>query len=169
MKTYLKILGLVLLFVSCDKDEIIVKVELDKQINFELSLHTNHFIGGSYYGYGDTIWSNPYNHYGSCLKNFNKTNYVDIETIVISVPMWSTSENIICYVDLFNLTDSIPIEDSQIESNSLAVVYITSSNLLDKLPDKTIDLALRIKSSVYSTTHSYNVGVGLNSYLFLNR
>jgi len=167
MKTYLKLFALLLVLISCKKDEI--DIELDKQINFKLSLLTGSNLGNIAQVWGDTAWSDPYFRYSSCLKNFNKSNYMDVKSAVISVPMFSYHENIFCIVDLYNLTDSISIENSQIETNSLSTIYITSPNLIDDLPDKTIDLALRIKASELLELHSSTVGVGMNSYLILNR
>lgn len=164
MRTYIKLLGLFFLLVACEKEENTTNIELDKQINFNLSLPTAIPYGRNYLYY-DSLWSDPYRFYGCCLKNFNKSNYVDIESIVICVPIYISSFDTKCYVDLFNLTDSVSIEDSQIETNSLSIIYVTSSNLIEKMPNRTIDLALRIRSD----KSGFGVGVSQNSYLFLNR
>ena len=160
MKTGYSLLVAVLLIISCDKDDNDIELQLDKQISFQLFFSQ---------AWGDTIWTNPYDRYDHCLKNFKKSNYPDINSIIISVPMCSYTTNAICYVDLFNLTDSVSIENSQLETNTYGMIYIESPNIIDEIPNKTIDLALRIKSSEYAGLYDINVGVGDISYLFLNR
>lgn len=167
MKTLIKFFLLVLVFSSCQKSE--SDVELDKEVRLPLNLITNFGLTVDGYIWVDTIWSNPYEKYWKNLIGFDKLNYSKLTSIVISVPMYSAVSDKKCYVDLFNLTDSVSIEGSLIETNSAKMIIVNSQNLLNSLPNKPIDLALRIKSSekVYN---AYNyVGVGMNANLIISR
>jgi hypothetical protein len=158
----------IFLITSCTKEN---DLELDKQIRIN-------GIGspgiGSYYPNSDTSWKLLD---GYRIINFNKNNYSDIKTIVFSALIFSTDTSNYCNVELYNLTDKVSIKNSQIKSNQLwglydanSMNYIESANIINSLPDKTINLAVRIKSSKWDTIPAFgNSGIMADIFLFLYR
>jgi len=131
-----------LVLLSCEKDDI----QLDKQIRLEFGGPST----GSYMGISDTSWylvNNP----DYVLVNFDKSNYSQLSSVTFSASIWSDNASNYCSVELYNLTDGNSIPNSIITSNQRMVNsyadYIESDNFINSLPDKPIDIAVRIKSS----------------------
>jgi hypothetical protein len=49
-----------------------------------------------------------------------------------------------CYLELYNLTDSVAIANSTITTTSISPIWVASANLLNDLPDKDIDLTVKL-------------------------
>ncbi|MFD2600870.1 DUF7151 family protein [Flavobacterium suzhouense] len=101
------------------------------------------------------------------LQNFNKHDYANVKSILF-VPSLSTPtpENIVT-AELYNITDNIPIANTQLTHNSANYVFKYSENIYDALPDHTITLGIRLKNSksggaTCGTTGTY-------SYLYILR
>jgi hypothetical protein len=77
--------------------------------------------------------------------DFNINNYENCISVTL-VGYISASDPGTCYLDLYNLTDSVPIANSTISTTSLSNVWVESQNFLHEFPDKDIDLTLRIRS-----------------------
>jgi hypothetical protein len=107
----------------------------DKQIRFDL--------GG---GFG-TSSTTPFmfDEVYSLIK-FNVYNYTGVDSVVLYGILQSSNSNTNCIVDLYNWTDDVVIAESEIRSNSTSLVWVSSSNIFNELPNKEISLALRIRS-----------------------
>jgi hypothetical protein len=95
-----------------------------------------------------STFSNSYNAVGELL-NFDKTTYSEADSIIFTADLSSNgSDAIASYADLYNTTDDMIIEDSEISSSLdfANKVFIRSGNLLPGLPDKGIDMSLRLRS-----------------------
>lgn len=99
---------------------------------------------------------------GLAVSNFNKANYLGLESIVFAARPYSgtTANNAI--VTLINSTDNIKLNGSILQSNKVfedsPVQY--SANLYDLLPSKPVNISLEIKSenngsfsAVYGTSY----------------
>jgi hypothetical protein len=158
---FLLIAGIAIFNCSCQKDE---EIKLDKQIVLS--------FGGSYFGSlittGDTLWRYldvpDYK-----LVNFDKRNYSGIKSVVFAGPISSEDSSNYCIVELFNLTDSLPIMGSTIMTNIESYEYTFSENILTSLPDKNINIGIRLKSSKNSIPESSPCILYSRLYLFLNR
>lgn len=166
-KLFISILFCILLLNnSCKKDN---DVQLDKQVRLEFGNFSQSF----YISTGDTSWQLI--KYSDCiLINFNKTNYAEIKSIIFSASIFSNDTSNYCNVELYDLTNNISIQNSQIKSNQKLnngyATFIESSDILNSLPDETIDLALRIKSSELDKNSTFgNSYIVPKMYLFLNR
>lgn len=99
------------------------------------------------------------------LIKFNKNNYPGVDSIIFTPSAYSNAAGINCYVQLYNLTDNVPIENSTVQSDVYDYIFIDSGNIYNYLPDKEIDLAIRIKSGRKGTI----VSTGVVNHLFLYR
>lgn len=99
------------------------------------------------------------------LIKFNKNDYPGVDSIIFTPSAYSNASGINCYIQLYNLTDNVPIENSTVQSDVYDYIFIDSGNIYDYLPDKEIDLAIRIKSERRGTI----VSTGVINYLFMFR
>jgi hypothetical protein len=85
---------------------------------------------------------------GLAIFNFNKANYSGMDSIVFVSKPYSGDLANNSIVDLINKTDNTVISGSQLISNKSGsdAVYLTSINLFNALPNKTIDINLRVRS-----------------------
>ncbi|MBS1507135.1 MAG: hypothetical protein JSS79_10865 [Bacteroidetes bacterium] len=81
------------------------------------------------------------------LRNFSKKDYSLLTSATLSAYIDTNSATASCTVDLFNITDNVVIVGSEVSTNSTTKVWVDSGNFLDNLPDKTIDLAIRLRTS----------------------
>jgi hypothetical protein len=80
------------------------------------------------------------------LLNFDKTKFPHADSIIF-VPVIRTSfYTNTCYAELYNVTDSISISGSMVESTYPGWYEIRSGNIFQGLPDKPVTLAVRIRS-----------------------
>ena len=80
------------------------------------------------------------------LTRFDKRDYPDARAIIFAPELRSASGENYCYADLFNVTDSVSILNSEVQTNATTWSVVKSSDILQNLPDKRIDLAIRLRS-----------------------
>jgi len=83
------------------------------------------------------------------LKKFKKSDFSLMQSAIFSAHIStenSTSASI-CTVDLFNLTDNVAISGSEVTTNSTARVWVNSGNFMNNIPDKEIDVAIRLRTN----------------------
>jgi hypothetical protein len=97
--------------------------------------------------------------------DFNKNDYGNIDSIVFVPSLHSDNSNNKCIAELYNITDGLSIENSQVESSSTGWDFHYSENIYETLPSKTIDIGIRIKSE----NNGQNVSTGIVSYLYIYR
>jgi hypothetical protein len=138
----------------------VCKSQDDKQIRLD--------IGPSPYNvYSTDYVLNQYNDEDGYLIKFNKLNYANVESIIFvpSMAAWSAPDQpTTCFVQLFNLTDNVAINNSELQSSVRAFVFQESGNILNDLPSKEVTLAMRVRT----TNPNQPVSVG-KSYLFINK
>ena len=152
---------LVVLFIGCkgnDGTEGINGVDgvSDKQIRLK-------FLGTDV-GTSDTTWTlAPYQTLH--LIKFDKRNYVRVDSIIFTCSLYTPNSSNTAYAELYDLTDSSSILNSQVQSNMTDYLYFDSRNIFASLPNKEIVLAVRVRSQNYGAF----IETGLNAYLFLYR
>ncbi len=99
----------------------------------------------------------------SYIKGFNKLNYPYAYTIMFAPVLRSISFHIYCYAELYNITDSVPISKTLVQSNSRGWMEIRSSDILDNLPERIIILAIRLRSE----NDGMLVATASTSYLYI--
>jgi hypothetical protein len=142
MNRYISILFFVFI-VSCEKTENIIdqlKIDFVTGGGFEFS------TGSSV---GRTFESQM------LIMDFNKNNYKNCSSIVFVGHLTSSNALDKCYLEIFNLTDSIIIPNSTI-STSNGNKWYESENLINDFPDKDIDLTLKLRSGRDGTFVSFN-------------
>jgi hypothetical protein len=124
------------------------------------------------YNYGTTSsdWTVAQYGVGLDLYNFNIDNYPGVDSVVFIAFLGTNDVNSKCFVELFNKTDNLPINNSILESNRFAgsgfpVPYEMkqTGNIYNDLPRKEITLTFRIKSE----TAGVQVHTGFSCYLYL--
>lgn len=78
------------------------------------------------------------------IRNFDKRDYPKLTSIKVSAFLLGTPE---IFVELYNITDGVAIENSLISTASDEYVWVDSENLLSNLPAKEIDLTFAIRGS----------------------
>lgn len=96
------------------------------------------------------------------LPDFNLKNYAEVDSIVYVVKASSHYSN--GFIELYNLTDNQPIPDSKITINTETYSKFVSRNLINKFPDKNIDIGIKLSNS--SNGYTY---IRENAYLVLYR
>jgi len=99
------------------------------------------------------------------LPDFNKNDYKNVDSIIFVPSMYSDTSINKCIVELFNITDSVSIKNTIVESNSSDWGFRYSKNIYDALPDKRIFLGMRIKSE----HKDFYVSTGIVSYIYIYR
>jgi hypothetical protein len=134
-------LPLLLILLQCDKDEALIK-----QLRIEL---------GGCQTSGSSISTSSY-------KNFNKNNYSGLKSIIFMAHISTSYNRSTCCVNLYNLKDSIDIENSALTTTSESSEWLESGNLLEYFPDGDFDLALHVTSE-----YSYYSAYVNTAYLYL--
>ena len=132
---------------------------IDEQIR--LSFGNSFLVSSS----SDWIFSNNETEH---LLKFNKLNYTNVDSIVVATRLATTNSSVKCFSELFNITESAPIPNTQLEStvlNTEPFEYVFSGNIYDDLPDSEINLVLRIRSELEGTA----VIGGFPTYIFIYR
>lgn len=83
------------------------------------------------------------------LRKFNKKDFSLMKSAILSANIStenSTSASI-CTVDLFNLTDNVAILGSEVQTTSATRVWVDSGDFLSNIPDKEIDIAIRLRTN----------------------
>ena len=142
------ILCLTSCFIACDSG---IDGNTDRQVRLRFD------FGADGYSWRDTTWftTRP----SSYLIHFDKRNYGNVDSIVLSVALQAHDSATSSIVELYNITDDIPIVGSQLSVKGAETVWVESPNLYPFLPDKDITLALRMKSSVTNNRASLNRAV----------
>ena len=158
-KNLLFVLALAALTVSCKKEVITyVEGDRDKEVMIQFPVW---------------VWSTTNNSFEtlpnySFLIDFDKRDYVAVDSIVLIAGLRSESPSDTATVRLFNVTDNSAIANSVISSNMSAPIQqyavMQSKNVFSSLPDKRITLAVQIKSAK-NTTYVYVI----KPYLKLRR
>ncbi len=136
--------------ISCE-----TPIEPDKQIRLEF---------GKKIGTSSTDWELLPDESAQLIK-FNKNNYPGADSITFAASMYNEEPHSKCFVQLYNVTDSIAIGNTTLESYEDYYVIKETGNIFDYLPDKEINLAIRIKSN---SVDNY-VAIGDRSYIFIYR
>lgn len=111
----------------------------DKQIRFDFNWDLHVIFTNS----SDGEFSNI----GNTLINFNINNYIGLDSIAFGAIIATPNVNNKCIAELYNITDHKAIEGSQISTNETSPVFVfTSTNFLKNMPDKNIDLGVRVRS-----------------------
>lgn len=79
-------------------------------------------------------------------KDFNINNYKGCTEIILVASMESSQPDNKCLLELYNLSDSIEIQNSLISTSSTEYEWIESQNLIEYFPKKDIDLTLKFSS-----------------------
>lgn len=134
----------------------------DEQIRLRIELPGIPFFGDNF-GYQTT--SSTFDLTGSGLIDFNKEDFIGVDSILLASNPWGI-DGINSYVELYNATDDLSIDNSEVVSNLSkdARIYIRSANIFDELPNTRIDLGIRVRSE----TEGIFVGSG-QPYLILYR
>lgn len=97
------------------------------------------------------------------LPDFCKNDYSNIDSIIFVPSMHTNDPNTKCIVELYNITDGLSIENSQIESNMPGYNFHYSQDIANYLPPERIDIGVRIKSEHQGVV----VSTGMASYLYI--
>lgn len=102
---------------------------------------------------------------GLALANFNKANYVGLDSIVISTNLYTSNPNNHAIFEAYNMTDNVTWEESKLTSNASYDPnnILKTKNLYNVLPAKSINIGLRLRSEVDGQFSAINSG----SYLIL--
>ena len=145
------IVAIVCCISSCDDDDILY----DKQIRLEIdgSVSSN-----------STAWQiTEYETW--TLINFNKHNYIGVDSIVFFGSLYTSDTANTVYLELYNMTDSTPILNTILTSKINDYIFMSTGNIYNYLPDHDINLGLRVRSEKEGVA----VSSGARSYLFLYR
>lgn len=127
---------------------------LDEQIRFRMS-----------YG-GNTRSTTPVT--GGSLINFRKDAFAEIDSIVFTSDPYVASSVNTSFVELYDLTNDMPIANSLLSTNKTFVnrEFLYSANLFDVIPDEEITLGVRFWSG---TEGEFAASRGSDTYLLLYR
>jgi len=123
-------------------------------------------------GTSSSDWSVAQYGAGLDLYNFNINNYPGVDSVVFIAFLGTNDGSSKCFVELFNKTDNVPINNSILESNRFVgsgsgfptpYEMKQTGNLYNALPSKEITLTFRIKSE----TPGVQVSTGFSCYLYL--
>lgn len=127
----------------------------DKQVRLEFS--------GDFVTTSDNWQLAPYQTY--YLLKFSKKNYSNVKSIIFTASLYSSKQGNTCYLELFNVTDSTVVENTLLTSDEKSYVFKETGDIYKNLPDKEINLAIRIRSAAKGTY----VATGKTAYLFISR
>jgi hypothetical protein len=95
---------------------------------------------------------------GGDLIKFNKNNYPGVDSITFVCNSYVTSSGTTATIQLYNLTDNLPINNSTITTGQLyPPSFLETGNLYNSLPNSTVRIGISLKSS--------KSGVDVESYL----
>jgi len=115
--------------------------------------------------YVSTLDSAGYLGFGSPkVPKFDKSYFVNVDSIILVCDVQTGGNNARCLVDLYNGTDSVFIATGLIDKECVNACSAESGNLYSILPNKEVDLYVRIRTSVHNT----NVGI-INPQLVMYR
>lgn len=85
---------------------------------------------------------------------FNKAYYPNVDSVIFVGLIRTTDTSASCIAEIFNVTDTVAIANSAIQSDSTTLVSVESKNCFANLPAKEVTLAVRIRSAVQGTSVS---------------
>lgn len=80
--------------------------------------------------------------------DFNKKNYGTCSSITLVGFIRTKDTHSSCFLELYNLTDSVVISNSTISTNKTSFNWVESQNIVEDLPDKDIDVTIRLRSEL---------------------
>lgn len=80
------------------------------------------------------------------MVEFNLSEFKDLKAIYFQPTISSNSDLVYCLVQLYNLTDEKPIENTLLWTNRPQATTLKSPDILGKLPPNKVTLAVRIRS-----------------------
>jgi hypothetical protein len=83
------------------------------------------------------------------LIKFSKSDFSALQSasLFAYISTETSSPGSITTVELFNVTDDVPITGSDLSTSSATRVWVTSGNFLSNIPDKEIEIALRLRTN----------------------
>ena len=102
------------------------------------------------------------------LLKFDKTNYLDADSIIVGMRIATTNAAVTCFGELYNITDDVSIANTELSStvtNTEPFEYTFSGNIYNDLPDYEISIGMRIRSG----TNGTQVIGGFPTYIFIYR
>ena len=97
----------------------------------------------------DTLGTVLWQQFG--IVKFNKTYYVNVDSIIFLAFLRSSDTSAVCKLELFNVTDNVGIDTSLIQSKDTTYKLVESKNIFKELPSTEITLAVKISSSKQGT------------------
>ena len=98
-------------------------------------------------GYVDTV---------EVLRDFNIVNYADADSINFSAYLQTSDSSVSSTVNLYDMTNNVPINNTTLTSNSTQSEFkTTSANFLHDLPQTPINLGIQLKSGLDGTIVYY--------------
>lgn len=129
------VLFLLLIFISCKDDLTIIEESPLQETRLLTNINSQSYTGSEYYVQNNSL-----------LKNFNISDYENVESVFFEVVI-STHESIdYCVIDLYNVTDSIGVLGSELKSNSTEPDTIVSGDIYSSIPKKELHLTTRFRS-----------------------
>lgn len=145
------VIAIVIIVWGCDDDTIVYDKQIRLEIDGSISNSSSEWLNTQYETY--------------TLINFNKHNYIGVDSIVFFGSLYTSDVNNTVYLELYNMTDSTPIQNTTLTSNINDYIFMSTDNIYDYLPDHEINLGLRVRSQ----NEGIGVSSGARSYLFLYR
>lgn len=125
------------------------KLETKQTISFAGTLRT---ADTGWYGSDDGVTQ---------IIAFNKADYPQAQHAIFATMIRTSSDQNKVFAQLYNLTDSIRITDSEIFSTCECFRWVETEDILKQLPDKPVLLAVRIRSE----NEGHFVSTNYNSFL----
>jgi len=122
---------ILILFYSCKK------LIYDKQIRIEFP-DVYRSVEKSGWQYSSSLYN---------ITNFNINYYPEVDSIFFIAYLGTYSGGDTCHVMLYNVTDSLDIQDSYLVSTKDGLEQKKSKNLINSFPNKEIELGYKIKYS----------------------
>ena len=102
-------------------------------------------------GYTDTV---------EVLRDFNILNYADADSINFSAYLQTSDSSVSCSVNLYDMTNNVPINNTTLTSNSTTSEFETTpANFLHDLPQTPIKLGVQLKTAQEGTVVYYYLPV----------
>ncbi len=146
---------------SCPAGGLVIKTGIDKNRNNILDsveVDDTKYVCNGQNGTSDKQISLPLNYSanttstipvtGGELIKFSKRNYTNVDSIIFVANPYVADITNTAILDLYNITDNVPISNSRITTNSLSSdrVFLQTGNVYNAIPDKEITLGISLKS-----------------------
>ena len=101
------------------------------------------------------------------LIDFDKRNWVGVDSIVFKPKMSSRSVDSPAFAELYDLTNNEVISNSTVSTTSTTFMHVQSINIYDDLPEEKVNLTIQIRAE--NSNDDTSVRMNGNSYLMLYR